>query len=214
LLTLTGATTPASYPYTGGGSVWPYTYASSSGQLTLSQSGVQQLTDSAGTMTHGTAIVNASSVIYVLDNEAITTASNAEIPSYSSPSQILPYTIGTGGSLQAEPSGIIPDDSTLANPIYVLVESKGKFVYVANQGNNITGNNKNSGIAGYFLTTAPSYQLTFVSGEPFGSANEYDSTVTGRLLDPDSGELDNLRVTSTYTLQGPPTWCLMDGRTS
>ena len=69
-------------------------------------------------------------------------------------------------------------------------------------------------------------------GEPFGSgsgpqcivedpsnqfiyeANEYDSTVTGRVLDPNSGELDDMRVTSTYTLQGQPTWCLVDGRTS
>ena len=45
-------------------------------------------------------------------------------------------------------------------------------------------------------------------------ANEYDSTVTGRVLDPNSGELDNMRVTSTYTLQGPATWCLIDGRTN
>jgi hypothetical protein len=43
LLTLTGTNTPTSYPYTGGTSVWPYTYASSSGQLTLSQNSAQAL---------------------------------------------------------------------------------------------------------------------------------------------------------------------------
>ena len=32
--------------------------------------------------------------------------------------------------------------------------------------------------------------------------------------DPNSGVLNNLRVTSTYSLQGPATWCLVDGRTS
>ena len=211
LLTLTGAPTPTSYPYTGGTSVWPYTYGN--GQLTLSQNGVQSLG-----IAQGTAIVNASGVIYVLNN--------------SSPSQILPYTVSTGGALDLEPSGIIADDATLANPIEVLVESKGKFVYVANQGNNTTGTNAESGIAAYFLTSTPSYQLTFVAGEPFGSgsgpqcivedpsdqfiyeANEYDSTVTGRVVDPNSGELDDMRVTSTYTLEGPPTWCLMNGRTN
>ena len=112
------------------------------------------------------------------------------------------------------------------------MESKGKYVYVANQGSNTTGNNPESGIAAYDLFTSPSFQLTFMPGEPFGSgsgpqcivedpsdqfiyeANEYDSTVTGRVLDPNSGELDDMRVTSTYTLQGQPTWCLVDGRTS
>jgi 6-phosphogluconolactonase (cycloisomerase 2 family) len=44
-------------------------------------------------------------------------------------------------------------------------------------------------------------------------ANEYDSTVTGRSLDPNSGALNLLRVTSSYPLQGPATWCLINGRT-
>ena len=225
VLTLTGASTPTSYPYTGGTSVWPYTYASSSGQLTLSQNSVQSLG-----IKQGTAIVNANSVIYVLDNEPVTITFNGN--STTSQSQILPFTTGTGGALQAEPSGVIPDDATLANPIQVLVESKGKFVYVANQGNNTTGVNPESGIAGYFLTTAPSYQLSFIAEEPFGSgsgpqcivedpssqfiyeANEYDSTITGRLLDPNTGDLNGLRSgTGSYSLEGQPTWCLVDGRT-
>jgi hypothetical protein len=223
VLTLTGAPTPLSYPYTGGTVVWPYSY--SSGQLKLSQNSVQTLG-----IAQGTAIVNAGGVIYVLDNEPVTVTFNGT--STTSPSQILPYTVGSGGALAGEPSGVIPDDPTLSNPIYVLVDSTGKYVYVANQGNNTTGPNPESGIAGYFLTTSPSYQLSFIAGEPFGSgsgpqcivedpsnqyiyeANEYSSNVTGRVLDPNSGELDDLRVTSTYTLEGPPTWCLVDGRTS
>jgi 6-phosphogluconolactonase (cycloisomerase 2 family) len=230
LLTLTGAPYPtSSYPYIGGTEVWPYGYVASSGQLTLSQNNVQTLTASSGPMRQGTAIVNASSVIYVLDNEPITVTFNGT--STTSPSQILPYT-APAGALQPEPSGIIPDDPILSNPIYVLVESKGKYLYVANQGNSTTGNNPDSGIAAYDLFTSPSYQLSFMPGEPFGSgsgpqciledpsnqfiyeANEYDSTVTGRVLDPNSGELDDMRGTSTYKLEGQPTWCLVDGRTS
>ncbi len=112
------------------------------------------------------------------------------------------------------------------------MKSKGKFLYVANQGNNVIGPNPESGIAGYFVTTAPAYQFSFVADEPFGSgsgpqcivedpsnqfiyeANEYDSTVTGRVIDPNTGDLTDMRVLSTNKLEGPPTWCLVDGRTS
>ena len=229
LLTLTGAPTPTSYPYTGGTSVWPYSYSSSNGQLTLSQNSVQPLG-----IHQGNAIVNAGGVMYVLDNEPLTincTTGTCAFPTGTYPGQILPFTIGSGGALQAEPSGVFPDAGSLANPIQLLVDSKNKYVYVANQGNNITGNNPQSGLAGYEIFTAPSYELQFIAEQPFGSgsgpqcivedpssqyvyeANEYDSTVTGRTLDPDTGDLNPMRSTETWTLQGQPTWCLVDGRT-
>jgi DNA-binding beta-propeller fold protein YncE len=180
----------------------------------------------------GNAILSASGVIYVPDNEPITIPSNSNsfYPTGTYNSQILPFTIGGGGALQAETTGVIPDELPDINPIQLLVESKGNYLYVANQGNNVIGPNQDSGIAAYYINKAP-YELTFVTGGPFGSgagpqciledpsnqfiyeANEYDSTITGRVLDPNSGNLDNMRVTSTYSLPGPPTWCLMDGRT-
>jgi len=225
LLTLAGAPNPTSYPYVGGTLAFPYNYSSSSGQLTLSQNTSQPLGVKAAT-----AMVSAGGVIYVLDNEPITTTFN-QVPT-TSPSQLLPFTVGSGGALQAEPGGAIPDDPTLSNPIFVMIESKGKFVYVANQGNNIQGPNPESGTSGYFVTTAPAYQLSFIADEPFGSgsgpqcivedpsdqfiyeADQYDSTVTGRVVNPETGDLTGLRVTSDYKLEGPASWCLVDGRTS
>jgi 6-phosphogluconolactonase (cycloisomerase 2 family) len=226
-ITMSATNQPASYPYTGGSSVFPYTLNSGNGQLTINQNSSQPLG-----IGEGTAIVAGSGVIYVLDNEPVTIGSGESFPAGSYSSQILPYTVGTNGALQAEPGGIVPDDSTLANPIYLLVESKGKFIYVANQGNNAAGANAQSGIAGYFLTTTPAYQLSFIAGEPFGSgagpqclvedpSDQYiysadfnDSSVTGRVVDPNAGTLNNLRVTPTYSVEGPATWCLVDGRTS
>jgi 6-phosphogluconolactonase (cycloisomerase 2 family) len=228
LLTLTAAFAPTSYPYTGGTAVWPYNYSGTNGQLTLSQNSAQPLG-----INQGTAIVSAVGAVYVLDNEPVTVTFNVngQVQTVTSPSQILPYTVGSGGALQAEPSGVIPDDPNLSNPIYLIVESKGKYVYVANQGNDTTGPNPEGGIAGYFLTSSPSYQLSFIGDEPFGSgsgsqcivedpsdqyifeANAYDSTVTGRTLEPETGVLADMRTTSTYKLEGPATWCLVDGRT-
>ena len=221
VLTMSSAAIQTTYPYTGGSSVYPYSYNGSSGQLTLSLNSSQNLG-----IAQGTALVNLSSAFYVLDNEAPNPNTTGAV------SQLLPYTIGTNGALQPETSGIIPDDPTLANPIYVVQESKGKFFYVANQGNNALGNNTQSGISAYFLTTSPAFQATFIAGEPFGTgagpqcivedpsnqfiytANYNDSSITGRTIDVNTGVLDNLRNTNRYILPGPATWCLMNGRTS
>ncbi len=67
-----------------------------------------------------------------------------------------------------KPGSIVADDPTLNNPIYLLVESKGKFLYVANQGNNAQGTNAQSGLAGYVVDPS-THQLSFIAGEPFGS---------------------------------------------
>jgi len=229
VLTLFGSTVPTSYPYTGGTTVWPYTYAG--GQLTLSSNSAQPLG-----ITAGTAIVNANSNIYVLDNEPVTitapTSALQLFPDQTYPSQILPFSVGSGGNLAALGSTVIPDEGTLSNPIYLMFESKNHYMYVINQGNNVTGtNNPESGIAGYQITTQNAFQAQFTNPTKFGSgsgpqcivedpsgqfiyeANQYDSSITGRVLDPNSGNLVGMRVTSTYTLSGPPTWCLIDGRT-
>jgi hypothetical protein len=213
LLTLSGSPTT-------GDVAFPYAFNSSSGQLTISQNSAQPLT-----IYQGTAIVSGTGYIYVLDNEG------TDVTGSGATSQILPFTVGTGGALQAQTGGVVSDDPTLANPIYLLVESKGKFLYVANQGNNVQGTSPTSGLAGYVIDPT-THQLSFIAGEPFGSgsgpqclvedpsdqfiysADFNDSSVTGRVVDPNSGVLNNLRVTSSYALQGPATWCLVDGRTS
>jgi 6-phosphogluconolactonase (cycloisomerase 2 family) len=204
---------------TTGDVVFPYTYSTTTGQLTINQNSAQVLG-----IKQGTAIVPGTGFVYVLDNE------NTDVGA-AYYSQILPYSVGTNGALQAQTGGAVPDDPTLANPIFLLVESKGKVLYVANQGDNTQGVNAQSGIAGYVIDPT-THQLSFIPGEPYGSgagpqclvedpSDQYvysadfnDSGVTFRVVDPNSGALNNPRVTSTYALQGPATWCLIDGRTS
>jgi hypothetical protein len=213
LLTLAGNSTT-------GDSIFPYTYSTSNGQLTINQNSAQPLG-----IFQGTALGTGSGYLYVLDNEG------TDVSGTGATSQILPFTVGTGGALQAQTGGVVPDDTTLANPIVLLVESKGKFLYVANQGNNVQGTNSDSGLAGYIIDPS-THQLSFIADEPFGSgsgpqclvedpsdqfiysADYNDSSVSGRVVDPNSGVLNNLRVNKTYALQGPATWCLVDGRTN
>jgi hypothetical protein len=219
MITLSGSGS-TDFPYSGGTSVFPYTYSAINGQLTINQNSAQPLN-----IAEGTAIVSAGGYIYVLDNEPIT------VNGTTSPSQILPYQAGTNGALQAQTGGAVADDPTLSNPITLLMESKGKWVYVANQGSNTNNTNAQSGIAGYVMDPS-THQLTFIAGEPFGSgagpqcmvedpsnqylytANYNDSSVTGRVIDQNAGVLNNLRVATSYSVTGPPTYCLVTGRTN
>jgi 6-phosphogluconolactonase (cycloisomerase 2 family) len=213
---------------TSGQTVYPYTYNSSSGQLTVSQSTPQVIINGSGNpMGGGAAIVYATGKVYVLDNEAITVTTSGATT--TSPSQILPFTVGTNGALQALTGGAVPGDPTLASPIYLIVESKGKFLYVVNQlgASTATG----AGIAGYSISPSDS-ELSTDPGSPWGTgagpqclledpSNQYfytanaDSTVTGRLLDPNSGALRNMSGSSgVFPLTGPATWCVATGNTN
>ncbi len=217
LLTLSGTPTT-------GDAVFPYTYNPGNGQLTVNQNSSQPLN-----IHQATAIVTGIGYIYVLDNEPISVTVNGITT--TSPSQILPFSVGANGALDAQTGGAVADDPTLSNPIYLLVESKGHWVYVANMGNNTNTADAQSGLAGYVIDPA-SHELTYMAGEPFGSgagpqclvedpsdqfiytANFNDSTVTGRAIDQNAGVLKNLTKGSSFALTGPPTWCLVDGRTS
>lgn len=227
LLTLSGSSfsyDPITAAYNGGTSVFPYQFTPASGQLQLTSNSSQPLG-----ILHGNAIYYTFNVAYVLANDPATISFNGS-PEVAQ-SQILPFTVGSTGALQAEAVGNIPDDPTLANPIALFEESKGKFVYVASQGNQVAGANTQSGISGYYVITLPTYQISFIAGEPFGSgagpqcivedpSNQFiyeadynDSSIYGRVLDPNSGVLNLMRNTKSFALPGPATWCLIDGRT-
>ena len=223
LLVLNG-TASTDFPYGGGKTVFPYTYASATGQLTLSQNSSQSFSN----FNKGTAIINGGGTIYLLDDER-----PAGADSTGATSQILPFSVGTGGSLNPLTGGPVADDATLTNPVQLLLESKSKWVYVANYGSNNTGQaGQESGIAGY-LVDPTTHQLSFIAGDPFGTgsgpvcivedpsnqyiftANYNDSTVTGRVIDQNAGVLNDMRApgNGTYSLTGQPSWCLISGRT-
>ena len=218
LLTLDGTPTT-------GDTVFPYQYNQASGQLTVTLN----TSDNIGNVKQATAIVTAGGFTYVLDNEAPSSNPNGAT------SQMLPFSV-VSGAMVAASSGAIADDPNLSNPVYLVVgagQGGGKWLYVANQGNG-TANLPQSGIAGYVLTFPN--PPTVIPGSPFGSgggpqclvedpsnqyiytANAYDSSVTGQMLNEQTGTLTPLSQSSKapdlYSLSGQPTWCLVDGRAS
>ncbi len=221
VLTLAG--TPAT-----GDEVFPYSYNGSSGQLSIGQNSTQPLN-----VGNATALQAGNNFVYVLDDEPITIGSGSTFPPGTYPSQIIPFSIGAGGSLQAQTGGAVPDAAGQSYPLFLLVENRSKWVYVANYGNNSNANAAQSGIAGFDIDTS-TRQLTIMSGSPFGSgagprcliedpsnqfiytANFNDSTVTGLTLDQNQGVLKPLpgAANKAYSLPGPATYCLVDGRTS
>lgn len=222
MLTLSGNSTD-------GDSVFPYTYASATGQLTVNSNSSQPLGIYAATA----IVYTANSYLYVLDNESITYTPSGSSSTVTVPSQILPFTVGTNGYLQAQTGGAVPDAVGGSNPIFIMSEKKGKWAYVINQGDSSDTTAAQSNIAGFTYDTS-THQLTTMSGSPFGSgagpqclvedpsnqffytANFNDSTVTGRTLDQNLGNLDALKgkANQAYALDGQPTWCLISSRTS
>ena len=225
ILTLTG--TPST-----GDTVYPYGYTSGNGQLTVTVNS----SDSIGSVYQATAIVAAGNYTWILDNDPITYTPVGSSTPTTSPSQIIPWSVGANGSLTAQLSGPIPDDPNQSSPIYLVVENKGKWFYVANQGD---VNNKTvalSGIAGYVMNSpflpsemggtpigfgtgaGPVCMVEDPSDQFFYTANYDSQTVTGQALDQVSGVLTPLlqssKAPSSYALTGPPSWCLVDGRIS
>jgi 6-phosphogluconolactonase (cycloisomerase 2 family) len=204
--------------------VYPYAYDSNSGQLTVSQNGAQPIN-----AFRATAIQANTNGVYVMDNEPVAVGGTSYL------AQILPFSVGNNGALQAQSIGAIPIPGNETNPLFMLLErgSSGKWAYVANSGDNSSTNNTQSGIAGYQVDQS---QKTFTNlgQSPYGTgagpqclvedpsnqfiytANFNDSTITGHSIDRNIGELRALNgaANKAYTVPGPATYCVVNGRTS
>jgi 6-phosphogluconolactonase (cycloisomerase 2 family) len=207
--------------------VFPYGLNSSNGQLTLTQNSPLKMgtTGMSAISTAQGSTLSGSKYIYILDagvNNCTGTSCSGEI---------LPFTAGTNGALQALTNGAVANDATAANPISLVVDSKSKYLFVVNAGPTTGIVNPISQITGWTIDPTNG-TLTHIAGEPFGSgsgvncifqdpSNQYiyttsfnDSQITGRILDPNSGSLTLLRRGSTFNSVGNPTWCAVSGRTT
>jgi 6-phosphogluconolactonase len=192
--------------------VFPYAISTSSGQLTTTQN-TEFVTGAASISAIGSNA--ATTYIYILDPVG---------------DNIWYYTVGTNGLLQnVNGSPTSNSQSVSGNPIALTSDSKSKFLYVANAGPATGLGQPNSDISAY--TVASNGVLSPVAGAPFSTgsgsqciledpSNQYiftadynSNTVTGKVLDPNSGVLTPMRNQSSYPTVGNPTWCVASGHT-
>jgi 6-phosphogluconolactonase len=202
--------------------VFPYALNATNGQLTVTQNAPLSIaaTSMSAISTAQGSTLSGSKYIYILDAGA-----------NGGSGAILPFTAGTNGTLQALTTGPVANDSTASNPVALVVDSKAKYLFVANAGPTSGIVNPISQITGWTIDPTTG-ALQHIAGEPFGSgsgvncifedtSNQYiystsfnDSQITGRILDPNSGSLTLLRRGSTFNTVGNPTWCTVSGRTT
>jgi len=189
--------------------VFEYSLNATNGQLTLTQN--SELPTGA-TQISAIGSDQVSKYIYILD-----TGGN----------QIFYYTIGTNGLLQAVTGSPTANVASAVNPVALTSDSKSKFLYVANAGPASGTTNPNSVISAFTIAAngvlAPVAPSTFSTGsgpqcileDPSNqyiyTADANSNTVTGHVLDPNSGNLTDLRNATSYATVGTPTWCVASG---
>jgi 6-phosphogluconolactonase (cycloisomerase 2 family) len=190
-----------------------FVYGNSSGQLTLTQN--TPIPTNAIQLTY---IYASTKYVYLIDAEGGT-----------SPGQILPYTTGTNGALQSLVGGQVNNSGTVANPGPMIVDHQGKFLYLADQGPNLTATSAASSVSAFFIDPTTGRLTPLATSVPFGSgsspqciiedpSNQYlytanfaDSSVTGAVINSTTGTLTTLRRNTTFAAAGNPTWCTASG---
>jgi 6-phosphogluconolactonase (cycloisomerase 2 family) len=196
--------------------ILPYAYSASSGQLTTVSGGAEP-TGAVSISTIGAS--SSNSYIYVLDAGA-----------NSGEGAVLPYTQGSNGYLQLITGGVAANDATAADPVALTTDSKTKFLYLANIKASSSVSSAASEITAFTINSSTGV-LTLLTGEPFGTgsgpvcifqdpthqylytADSNSNTVTGHLINPDTGILTDLNKGSTYGTVQTPTWCVATGVT-
>lgn len=206
-------TAEASDPATGNTQV-VYSYqANSNGQLLQVPGGAQPVNGASNITVIGSS--SSNTYIYVLD---------------SGTNQIFTYTPGGNGLLTATTGGTYPNAANAAGMTALTTDSGSKFLYIANTQS--TGLNQSGSVISEFQITPNSGVLTPGQQTIYGvgstpvcifqdpthkflwTGDAGSNSMTGALIDPNTGLLSNLRRGSTFSTVGTPTWCTYSGTTN
>jgi 6-phosphogluconolactonase (cycloisomerase 2 family) len=145
---------------------------------------------------------------------------------------IFPFTLGSNGSLSALVGGATPNAAGVTAADYLIADSHTKFLYVLNTAtSSITA--PSSSISAYVIDPASGLlSLVSDSSNPYSTgskpvcavedpSNQYiytadqsDSTVVGKIIDQNTGQLSPLTRAATFSTTGTPTCLVVTGITS
>ncbi|MDE3106100.1 MAG: beta-propeller fold lactonase family protein [Acidobacteriota bacterium] len=194
--------------------LFPYS-VSSGGQLNLVANST--ITTQA---VKATSLSASGSYLYITDAGATPNAS-----------QILPYSVGSSCSLNSVTGGAVANLPLTANPVYSFTDSKNKFFYVLNQ-SSTNSLNPSSSISFFNILSNGQLQANGDPNNPYpvGSGpvcmaedptNQYmyisssvSNTVTGKLLNQNTGQLSDLTRGSSFPSAEMPSCMAISGSTS
>jgi 6-phosphogluconolactonase (cycloisomerase 2 family) len=172
-----------------------------------------------------TGAVNATSLNVNGNNIYITDAGNATTPE----NRILPYTTGGNCSLSVQADGAAPNLPTSSDPVYSLTDSKNKYLYVLNHSTtNTNAGTTNSSISAFVIESTGQLEGLSDSSNPYPVGNgptcmvedpssqyfytsNMDGTVTGKVINQNTGQLTDLPRGSSFTATGLATCLVVSG---
>jgi 6-phosphogluconolactonase (cycloisomerase 2 family) len=146
----------------------------------------------------------------------------------SSGGAILPYTASGTCSLAPQADGAVANLPTTSDPVFSMVDSKGKFLYVLNH-NSTNPQYANSTISAYVIQSTgalvpisdpsnpypvgngPLCMVEDPSNQYVYTANMNDGTVTGKYINSNTGQLSNLPRGSSFPATGLATCMTISG---
>ena len=201
-------------------SIFPYTANSSTGQLT--QTTNSEIFTNAGRLT---SINAGGSYIYLTDAAPVVQGGQVTSPG----GQILPYTPGANCALNSLTGGPVNNLPLTSNPVWSLTDNRGRYLYVVNQ-STTNSNNTSSTISAFSIeATTGKLQQVPDSNNPYptGSgpvcmvedptnqyvytSNSVDGTITGKIINQNTGQLSDLARGSKFTATGAATCLAVSG---
>lgn len=191
--------------------IYPYSIGGG-GQLTNTTNSLVSINS-----TNATSISANGSSVYITDAGATPASPGG---------YILPFTVGSGCSLNTANGGAVANLPLTSNPSYSLTTTSGKYLYVLNQSTTNSNAQSYSSISAFFIDptsgklsalidqnnpypvgAGPVCMVEDPTGQYMYTSNAVDGTVTGKNYDPNHGTLTDLKRGSTFTATGQAT-CL------
>jgi len=184
--------------------VTPFTIGSG-GQLVYETTGNIVITPSSSTPTNITSINGSGSYMFLTDAGA---------------NVIFGYSVSGSCSLTALSGGVTQNLTGTSDPVYSMVDTSGKYLYVLNGSPANTLPTTPASNISAFTINSSNQELQPITGAPYtvGSgpvcigedptnqylyvSNHNDGTVTGKAFNPTTGELSQLSKGSTFTASG------------